>query len=86
MKLFSKRVRYTTLNRRGYDIILPTDVYQMLQEKKINIGLAITKNSMTVQCTKNKHYLGTLKECMGITRFKNGNPCDFHMSNVITED
>ena len=85
MKLFSKRVRYTTINRRGYEIVLPTHIYDMLNENKINVGLVIRGNSMTVQCTKNKKYLGTLKEYMGVTGFKNGNPCDFHVSNLITE-
>ena len=55
----ASRIKYTTLNRRGYDIVLPTDVYNQLKENHVGIGLGICGNSMTVQCLKNKKYLGT---------------------------
>ena len=39
MKLFSKRINYTTLVRRGYDIVLPTDVYNKIEIiGKVNIA------------------------------------------------
>lgn len=79
-------IKYTTLNRRGYEIVLPTHVYNQLSEKNINVGLSMKGNSMTVQCTKDKQYLGTLKQYMGVSGFKNGNPCDFHVRNLILAD
>lgn len=85
-KSSNNKIRYTKLNRRGYDIVLPTEIYKMLNEQKINISLVINGNYKTVQCTKNNRYLGTLKQCMGVTGFKNGDSCDFHMSNLITKD
>ena len=83
MKLFSKRVRYTTINRRGYEVVLPTDVYETLTNKGYSISLGICGQSGTVQLTKDRKYAGSLKKYMGVTSFKNGNPCDFHVSNLI---
>lgn len=83
MKLFSKRINYTTLVRRGYDIVLPTDVYNKIEKKGYNVSLVINKYSGTVQLTKNNKYVGTLKNYMGVKSFKNGNPCDFHVSNLV---
>ena len=43
MKLFSKRISYTTLNRRGYDVVLPTDVYNQIKKKGYNISLVLNR-------------------------------------------
>jgi len=83
MKLFSKRICYTVLNRRGYDVVIPTDVYNQIEKKGYNVSLVISKNYGTVQLTKNNKYIGTLKNYMGVKSFKNGNPCDFHVSNIV---
>jgi len=85
MSLFN-RTKYTTITRRGYEITLPTNVYKNLCKQNIYIGLVLSgKSSMTVQCTDGTRYLGTLKSYMGAKGFKNGNPCDFHISNLIKE-
>ena len=80
MKLFTKRITYTTLNRRGYEVILPTNIYNQLQKKGYNV---ILTNQRSVQLMKDRKYMGTLKSFMGVTGFKNGNTCDFHVSNLI---
>ena len=79
MALFRK-IKYTTLTRRGCDITLPTDVYTTLQKKGYNV---ILTNAKSVQLVKDKKYIGTLKSFMKVSGFKNGNTCDFHKSNVI---
>ena len=80
MSTFTKRITYTTLNRRGYEVVLPTDTYNRLQEKGINL---ILTNQMSVQLFKNRKYIGTLKDFMGVSGFRNGNTCDFHISNLV---
>ncbi len=80
MSTSTKRIAYTTLNRRGYEVVLPTDTYNRLQEKGINL---ILTNQMSVQLFKNRKYIGTLKDFMGVSGFRNGNTCDFHVSNLV---
>ena len=43
--------KYTKLNRGGYEVVLPTSVYNELRDKHINIGLVMRGNSKTVQLT-----------------------------------
>ena len=40
-------------------------------------------NSKTVRLTSGTQYMGTLKEAMGVKAFKDGNPCNFRVSNLI---
>ena len=75
--------KYTKLNRRGYEVVLPTSVYNELRDNHINIGLVMRGNSKTVQLTSGTQYMGTLKEAMGVKAFKDGNPCNFRISNLI---
>lgn len=75
--------KYTKLNRRGYEVVLPTSVYNELRDNHINIGLVMRGNSKTVQLTSGTQYIGTLKEAMGVKAFKDGNPCNFRISNLI---
>jgi len=75
-------IKYTKLNRRGCDIILPTKVYNQLKENNISVSIT-NQGSVQLFNTKNHKYMGTLKSYMGATSFKNGNPCDFHVSNLI---
>lgn len=75
--------KYTKLNRRGYEVVLPTSVYNELRDNHINIGLVMRGNSKTVQLTSGTQYMGTLKEAMGVKAFKDGNPCNFRVSNLI---
>lgn len=82
MALFA-RTKYVTLTRRNTDIVLPEDVYTKIQKKGYNISLVKTPYSGTVQLTKDNEYVGTLKSFMKVSGFKNGNPCDFHKSNII---
>ena len=81
-------IKYTKLNRRGYEVVLPTTVYNEIKESGYKVSLVLNKKNeaSTVQITKDNKYCGTLKEAMGVTGFKNGNPCDFHKSNLICED
>lgn len=79
MALFT-RTKYITITRRNTDIVLPQNVYTKIQNKGYNI---ILTNANSVQLMKNKKYQGTLKSFMGVTGFKNGNSCDFHVSNII---
>lgn len=80
--------KYTKLNRRGYEVVLPTSIYNEIKGKGYNISLVLNSNKQasTVQITKDNRYYGTLKAAMGVSSFKNGNPCDFHKSNLICED
>lgn len=81
-------IKYTKLNRRGYEVVLPTAVYNEVKNNGYNVSLVLNsrKEPSTVQITKANKYCGTLKEAMGVTAFKNGNPCDFRKSNLICED
>lgn len=78
--------KYTKLNRRGFEVVLPTSVYNELRNNNICVGLAMRNGSKTVQLSCGTKYMGTLKEAMGVKGFKNGNPCDFHVSNLIEVD
>lgn len=75
--------KYTKLNRRGYEVVLPTSVYNELRDNHINISLVMRGNSKTVQLTSGTQYMGTLKKAMGVKAFKDGNPCNFRVSNLI---
>lgn len=75
--------KYTKLNRRGYEIVLPTSVYNELRDNKVSIGLVVKGNSKTVQLIKDRTYAGTLKEAMGVKSFKDGDACNFRVSNLI---
>lgn len=82
--------KYITINRRGYDIILPKTVYNTLKDQGIDISLVKSKGVPTcVQLTsytnKKQIYHGTLKAYMGAKSFKNGNVCDFHINNLIKD-
>mgnify|MGYP003306191623 CR=1 FL=1 len=80
--------KYTKLNRRGYEVVLPSSVYSEVKEGGYNIGLTLNtkKEPSSVQLFKNNKYVGTLKEAMGIKAFKDGNPCNFRVSNLIEVD
>lgn len=82
MSLFI-RTKYITLTRRNTDIVLPEDVYTKLEKKGYKVSLVKHGNSSTVQLTKDNKYISTLKSFMKVVGFKNGNPCDFHKSNII---
>lgn len=89
MSLFN-RVKYTKLNRRGYEVVLPTDVYNELREQGYCVNLILGKNHTSepyksVQLVRDGKYCGTLKTAMGVKGFKNGNACDFRISNLIEE-
>lgn len=75
--------KYTKLNRRGYEVVLPTSVYNELRDNNINVSLAMRGNSKTVQLSCGTKYVGTLKAAMGVKAFKDGNPCNFRVSNLI---
>ena len=80
--------KYTKLNRRGYEVVLPTAVYNEIKENGYNVSLVLNKykEASTVQITKNNKYCGTLKEAMGVKAFKDGNPCNFRVSNIIESE
>lgn len=80
--------KYTKLNRRGYEVVLPSTVYQELRNNDCTIQLVLHKNSdsKTVEIRQNNKYMGTLKEAMGVKAFKDGNPCNFRVSNLIEID
>ena len=77
--------KYTKLNRRGYEVVLPTSVYTEVKGCGCNIGLVLNakKEPSSVQLFKDNKYVGTLKEAMGVKAFKDGNPCNFRVSNLI---
>lgn len=83
MKLFSKRIQYTKVNRRGYEIVMPTDVYNSITNDGYTIGLVMKDDYKTVQLCDHGKYVCTLKNYMGAQGFKNGDSCDFHLSNLI---
>ena len=78
--------KYTKLNRRGYEIVLPTAVYNELRENNVYVSLVVKGTSKTVQLNQNHKYVGTLKAAMGVKAFKDGNPCNFRVSNLIEMD
>lgn len=81
--------RYIKLDRRGYKVIIPTDVNAYLKENKLQLSVikGIDKEKpSTVQLSKNNKYIGTLKTLLDVVGFKNGNPLDFRESNVILKE
>ena len=48
-------IKYTKLNRRGYEVVLPTAVYNEIKENGYNVSLVLNtrKEASTVQITKN---------------------------------
>lgn len=78
--------KYTKLNRRGYEVVLPTSVYNELRDNNIYVGLAMRNGSKTVQLSSGSKYMGTLKAAMGVVGFKDGNPCNFRISNIIESE
>lgn len=87
----SNKIRYTKLERRGYEVVLPTNTYKDFVENGYNIGLIIDKNNRPTslqlfeRVAGKNTYVGTVKSQLGVVGFKNGNPCDFHKSNLIYE-
>lgn len=83
-------LRYTTITRRDYDIILPKKVYKALLAEGIDISLVKSKGRPScVQLTSYENgkqvYRGTLKSYMGVKKFKDKNVCNFKYNNLITE-
>lgn len=80
--------KYTKLNRRGFEVVLPTSVYNEVKSQGCNIKLILNtkKKPSSVQLFKNDQYCGTLKEAMGVKGFKDNNPCNFRVSNLIEVD
>lgn len=87
---------YTTITRRGYTITLPKSVIKECKKNNYSIGLVMYNNKPnTVQVVQNKYnlktkkmstkYIGTMKDCLGVVGFKDGNPCNFKKSNLIFE-
>ena len=88
---------YTTIVRRGCEIILPKSILKECEKNKYRIMLVKNKNNQptSVQVTTEKYnpqtkknkitYIGTLKDCLGASGFKDGNPCNFKKSNLIFE-
>lgn len=80
--------KYTKLNRRGFEVVLPTSVYNEVKNYGCHIGLTLNnkKKPSSVQLFKDYKYCGTLKEVMGVKGFKDGNPCNFRVSNLLDID
>lgn len=84
--------KYTKLNRRGYEVVLPTSVYNELRDQGYRLGLILNQSKTTaepyksVQIFKDTQYVGTLKEAMGVKSFKDGNACNFRVSNLVEVD
>ena len=87
---------YTTIIRRGCKITLPKEVVKKCKENNFAISLVKHNNKPTsVQIVSMKYdskskktvtkYIGTLKNCLGATGFKDGNVCNFKKSNLIFE-
>lgn len=81
-------LRYTTITRRDFDIVLPKKVYKELTAKGIDISLVKSKGRPScVQLTSyvdgKQIYHGTLKAYMGFKKFKNNNVCDFRYNNLV---
>lgn len=81
-------LRYTTIMRRDFKIILPKKVYKALLAKGIDISLVKSNGRPScVQLTSYKDgkqiYRGTLKAYMGVKKFKDKNVCNFKYNNLI---
>lgn len=86
-KLFGKKESLTTIVRRGFEIILPIEIYNALNIEKISISVVLYKGKPScIQLTKiidgKAAYLGTLKDYMKVKSFKDGNNCNFAYSNI----
>lgn len=81
------KTKYTTINRRGFDITLPKAVHDSILAEGYNIQLVLNtkKNPSCVQLVENNRYICTLKSYMGVDGFKDSNPCNFRKSNLIAE-
>jgi len=88
---------YTKIVRRGYEITVPKSLIKECKENNFFISLVKRNNRpATVQVTSQKYdpklkkakcvYIGTLKDCLGASGFKDGNPCNFKKSNLIFEE
>lgn len=74
--------------RRNYEITLPIDIDNKLNEE--NISISLTKYNNKPSCVQlfkkvnNKSkYIGTLKSYMNVKSFKDGNICNFSRDNLI---
>lgn len=94
--IFSKKEvskeEYVIIVRRGYDVILPRDFYDMCKEKGYSITIVFTKNnkptSVQVHCFKDgeRNYIGSVKKMLGVAKFKNKNVCDYTKENIIRKE
>lgn len=84
--------KYVIIVRRGYDVILPRDFYDMCKEKGYSITIVFTKNnkptSVQVHCFKDgeRNYIGSVKKMLGVAKFKNKNVCDYTKENIIRKE
>lgn len=86
-KLFGKKESLTTIVRRGFEIILPIEIYNALAIEKVFISVVLYKGKPScIQLCKNIEgkavYVGTLKDYMKVKSFKDGNNCNFAYSNI----
>ena len=82
---------YTTITRRGYDIIIPTNTYETLTSLKYTFNLTLYKkkpSSVQLFVTENgkQKYKGTLKDWLNVKSFKDGNVCNFKFENIIEKE
>ena len=89
--LKASEVKYVTIKRRKYDIIIPENCYNTLTSLGYTFSLTLFKgkpSSVQLFITKNKKqkYRGTLKDWLDVKAFKDGNVCNFKFDNVIKKE
>ena len=84
---------YTTITRRGYDIIIPTKTYKQLKDLGYTFGLVLgpkSKKPVAVQLNVTENgkriYRGTLRSWLNVKKFKDGNSCNFRSENIIEKE
>ena len=79
--------KYVTIKRRNCDVTVPTGLFAFMDEN--NLTMQVIKDSKgkvsSLQLGTNggKTYVSTVKQELGIKKFKNGNPLDFRLSNLV---
>jgi len=87
----ASEAKYTTITRRGYDIIIPTETYDKLLALNYTFGLTLYKgkpSSVQLSVTEDgkQKYKGTLKDWLNVKSFKDGNVCNFKLENIVEKE
>ena len=83
---------YHVIVKRGHEIILPKQFYDMCKENKYNLGIIYDKcnkpTSIQVTCIRDgeRIYVGTVKRMLNVAKFKDKNVCNFSKENIVVKE